>query len=87
MDHRVLVPVPVRQSKLWIAAYLLKNLFEKEEVCAMPVEEMIRAVFAESETCRVAVDQRLGLPTDGSIQAFHGLNGVAIRIDVGIDFG
>src|ERR1041385_5226026 len=87
MDLRVLIPVPVGQSKLRVSAHLLANLFEKEKVSTMPVEEMLRAVFAESEIVCVAVDQRLGLPTYRSIQAFHGLNGVAIRVDVGIDFG
>src|SRR5262245_286667 len=43
MDDRVLVPVPVRQSKLRVSAYLLANLFEEEKVRTMPVEEMVRA--------------------------------------------
>src|SRR3954454_209017 len=55
MDLRVLVPVPVRQAKLRVSAYFLANLFEKEEVSTVPVEEMIRAVFAESEIVCVAV--------------------------------
>src|SRR3569832_11471 len=89
MDLRVLVPVPVRQAKLRVSAYLLANLFEKEKEGTMPVEEMIRAVFAESEIVCVAVYQRLGLPTDGIIrrQSFHRLTGAAICIDAGIDFG
>src|ERR1043165_8887253 len=44
MDLRVLVPVPVRQSKLRVSAYLLANLFEKEKKGTMPVKEMIGAV-------------------------------------------
>src|SRR6185437_16414229 len=42
MDHRVLVPVPVRQAKFRVAAYLLDDLFEIEEVSTMPVEEIDR---------------------------------------------
>ena len=89
MDLRVLVPVPVRQSKLRVSAYLLANLFKEEKKGTMPVEEMIRTVFAEGETNRVAVYRRLGLPTNGIIrrQSLHRLNSAAIRVDVGIDFG
>src|SRR6185369_7436068 len=61
MDLRVLVPVPVRQTKLRVSAYLLANLFEKEKVRTIPVEEVIRAVFAEGEIDRVAVYGRLGV--------------------------
>src|SRR5262245_17364653 len=89
MDHRILVPVPVRQAKLRVSAYLLANLFEKEKVSTMPVEEMICAVFAEGEIDRVAVYRRLGFPTDriACREGFHRLNGATIRVDVGIDFG
>ena len=89
MDLRVLVPVPVRQSKLRVSGYLLANLFEKEKESTMPVEEMIRAVFAESEIVCVAVYQCLGLPAYGIIrrQTLHRLNSAAIRVNVGIDFG
>src|SRR5690349_7254569 len=62
MDHRILVPVPVRQTKLRVSAYLLDDLFEKEKVSTMPVEEMICAVFAEVEVVCIAVYRRLGHP-------------------------
>src|SRR6187401_1145929 len=55
MDLRVLVPVPVRQSKLRVSANLLANLFEKEKESTMPVKEMIRAVFTKGEIVCVAV--------------------------------
>ena len=82
---RVLIPVPVRQSEMFVSRQVLADAFEVEKITAMPVKEVIVAVLApdKSRACG-AMDggDRAPVARIARGEAFHGLYRLLVDRDI-----